>query len=108
MGAYQGGARTLDTSGELKGDLLREGREMSWIFTADSAGNRPRATFTWGAVVEDGTIYVPDINTGLWIHPLRSGDGLDRMPPDLPAGSELLEEAMSESPARSLEVLHAA
>ena len=75
MGAYQGGARTLDISGELKGDLLRQGREMSWIFTADSAGNRPRATFTWGAVVKNGTIYVPDINTGLWILRMEGKQG---------------------------------
>lgn len=67
MGAYQGGGRVVDISGELKGDLLRQGREMAWLFTADSAGNRPRATFTWGAVVKDGLIYFNDINTGLWI-----------------------------------------
>ena len=67
MGNYQGGARVLDISGELKGDLLRQGREMSWILTADSVGHRPRATFAWGAVVRDGNIFVPDINTGLWI-----------------------------------------
>lgn len=67
LGNYQGGARVLDISGELKGDLLRQGREISWIFTADSMGVRPRATFAWGAVVKHGVIYVPDINSGLWI-----------------------------------------
>jgi len=67
IGAYQGGGRVLDISGELKGDLLRQGREMAWLFTADSAGFKPRATFTWGAVVKDGLIYFNDINTGLWI-----------------------------------------
>ena len=67
MGSYQGGGRVLDISGELKGDLLRQGREMAWIFTADSLGHRPRATFTWGAVVKNGLIYFNDINTGLWI-----------------------------------------
>ena len=67
MGAYQGGGRVVDISGELKGDLLRQGREMAWLFTADSVGNKPRATFTWGAVVKDGLIYFNDINTGLWI-----------------------------------------
>ncbi len=66
LGNYQGGARALDISGELKGDLLREGREMSWILTVDSLGHR-RAPFAWGAVVRDGNIFVPDINTGLWI-----------------------------------------
>ena len=66
LGNYQGGARAVDISGELKGDLLREGREMSWILTVDSLGHR-RAPFAWGAVVRDGNIFVADINTGLWI-----------------------------------------
>jgi hypothetical protein len=67
LGNYQGGARVLDVSGELKGDLLRQGREISWILTADSTGHRPRTPFAWGAVVRDGNILVPDINSGLWI-----------------------------------------
>ncbi len=67
MGNYQGGARAVDISGELQGDLLRQGREMAWTYTSDDKGAKPRATFAWGAVVKDGTIYVPDINTGLWI-----------------------------------------
>jgi hypothetical protein len=67
LGNYQGGGRVVDISGELKGDLLRQGRELAWLFTADSAGSKPRSTFTWGAVVKDGLIYFNDINTGLWI-----------------------------------------
>jgi hypothetical protein len=67
LGNYQGGARVLDVSGELKGDLLRQGREMSWILTADSTGVQPHTPFAWGAVVRDGNIYVPDINSGLWV-----------------------------------------
>ena len=67
VGNYQGGGRVVDISGELKGDLLRQGREIAWLFTADSSGMKPRATFTWGAVVKDGLIYFNDINTGLWI-----------------------------------------
>ena len=67
LGNYQGGARVLDISGELKGDLLRQGREISWIFTADSMGVRPRSPFAWGVVVKNGVMFVPDINTGLWI-----------------------------------------
>ena len=38
LGNYQGGARAVDISGELKGDLLRQGREISWILTADARG----------------------------------------------------------------------
>ena len=67
LGNYQGGARVLDISGELKGDLLRQGREMSWILTADSTGFRPHTPFAWGAVVREGNIFVPDINSGLWV-----------------------------------------
>jgi hypothetical protein len=67
LGNYQGGARVLDVSGELKGDLLRQGREMSWILTADSTGFQPHPPFAWGAIVRDGTIFVPDINSGLWV-----------------------------------------
>lgn len=67
LGNYQGGARVVDVSGELKGDLLRQGREMSWILTADSTGVQPHTPFAWGAVVHDGNIFVPDINSGLWI-----------------------------------------
>ncbi len=67
LGNYQGGARVLDVSGELKGDLLRQGREISWILTADSTGAQAHTPFAWGAVVRDGNIFVPDINSGLWV-----------------------------------------
>lgn len=67
LGNYQGGARVLDISGELKGDLLRQGREVSWIFTADSMGAKPHVPFAWGVIVKNGIMYVPDINSGLWI-----------------------------------------
>ena len=67
LGNYQGGARVLDISGELKGDLLRQGREISWILTADSMGVKPRVPFAWGVVVKNGVMYVPDINSGLWV-----------------------------------------
>jgi hypothetical protein len=72
LGNYQGGGRVVDISGDLKGDLLRQGREIAWLFTADSTGFKPRSTFTWGAVVKNGLIYYNDINTGLWITRLES------------------------------------
>ena len=67
MGDYQGGLRVVDISGELRGDLLRQGREIAHVATADASGIRPFAPNTWGAVYRDGLIYAPDINTGLWI-----------------------------------------
>ncbi len=67
LGDYQGGLRVLDISGELRGDLLRQGREIAHVVTADGQGVRPNAPNTWGAVYRDGLIYAPDINTGLWV-----------------------------------------
>jgi plastocyanin len=67
LGDYQGGLRVVDISGELRGDLLRQGREIAHVATADAHGIRPFAPNTWGAVYRDGLIYAPDINTGLWI-----------------------------------------
>ena len=67
LGDYQGGLRVLDISGELRGDLLRQGREVTHVVTGDSAGVIPNAPNAWGAIYRDGLIYVPDINSGLWI-----------------------------------------
>ncbi len=67
LGDYQGGLRVVDISGELRGDLLRQGREIAHVATADANGIRPFAPNTWGAIYRDGLIYAPDINTGLWI-----------------------------------------
>jgi len=67
LGDYQGGLRVLDVSGELRGDLLRQGREIAHVVTGDSGGVVPNAPNAWGAIYRNGLIYVPDINSGLWI-----------------------------------------
>ncbi|HWA56426.1 MAG TPA: Ig-like domain-containing protein [Gemmatimonadales bacterium] len=67
LGDYQGGLRVLDISGELRGDLLQQGREIAHVVTGDKAGFVPNAANAWGAIYRDGYIYVPDINSGLWI-----------------------------------------
>ncbi len=67
MGNYQGGLRVLDISGELRGDLLEQGREIAHVVTGDAKGHVPNAANAWGALYRDGYIYVPDINSGLWI-----------------------------------------
>ena len=67
LGDYQGGLRVLDIAGELKGDLLRQGREIAHVHTGDAKGHVPNAANAWGAVYRDGLIYVPDMNSGLWI-----------------------------------------
>jgi len=67
LGDYQGGLRVVDISGELRGDLLRQGREISHVVTADAQGVVPNSPNAWGAFYRNGLIYVNDINTGLWI-----------------------------------------
>ncbi|MGA7755843.1 MAG: Ig-like domain-containing protein [Candidatus Sulfotelmatobacter sp.] len=75
-GYYSGGARVLDISGELRGDLYRQGREIARFWTGDSKGFRPNLPFTWGgqpcSVACDSPLlntlmYFNDIHSGLWI-----------------------------------------
>jgi hypothetical protein len=72
LGDYQGGLRVLDVSGDLRGDLLRQGREIAHVVTGDSTGAVPNAANAWGAIYRDGLVYVPDINSGLWIVKVES------------------------------------
>jgi plastocyanin len=67
MGYYNGGGRILDVSGELRGDLYRQGREIARLWTGDPAGFRTNLPFTWGAQPHNGMIYFNDVNSGLWI-----------------------------------------
>jgi hypothetical protein len=67
LGDYQGGLRVLDISGDLRGDLLRQGREIAHVVTGDTSGAVPNAANAWGAIYRNGLVYVPDINSGLWI-----------------------------------------
>jgi hypothetical protein len=67
LGDYQGGLRVVDISGELLGDLQRQGREIAHVVTGDDMGVTPNAPNAWGAIYRNGLIYVPDINSGLWI-----------------------------------------
>jgi len=67
LGDYQGGLRVLDVSGELRGDLLAQDREIAHVYTGDAKGNLPNAAMTWGAIYRDGLVYAPDVFSGLWI-----------------------------------------
>ncbi len=67
MGYYSGGGRVVDVSGELRGDLYRQGREIGRLWTGDPESYRPNLAFTWGAQPHKGLIYFNDINSGLWV-----------------------------------------
>lgn len=63
---YNGGVRVVDISGELLGDLNRQGREIAWIVPEDPDGYVANAPFTWGAQPHKGHIFYSDWNSGLW------------------------------------------
>jgi hypothetical protein len=67
LGDYQGGLRVVDVSGELRGDLLAQDREIAHVYTGDAKGNFPNAAMAWGAIYREGRIYVPDVFSGLWV-----------------------------------------
>jgi hypothetical protein len=67
MGAYNAGFRAFDVSGELRGDLRAQQREMVHVNTADMEGRVSNTAMTWGVVVRDGLAYVNDMYNGLWI-----------------------------------------
>jgi len=67
IGYYGAGLRIVDISGELRGDLYRQGREIGWFMTEDGSGNPPHVTATWGAQPYKGLIYASDGASGLWV-----------------------------------------
>ncbi len=78
MGYYDGGGRVVDVSGELRGNLYRQGREMVRLWTGSPDGYRPNLPFAWGAQPHNGLVYFNDINTGIWV--TRIVDPRDREP----------------------------
>ena len=76
LGYYSGGGRVVDVSGELRGDLYRQGREIGALWTGDAQGFRANLPFTWGAQPHNGLIYFNDIHSGLWI--VKLGEKIDK------------------------------
>ena len=67
VGYYQAGLRVLDISGELRGDLYRQGREIGAIKTSSPDAAVPNWSMTWGAQLFKGRIFTSDLHSGLWI-----------------------------------------
>lgn len=76
VGYYSGGGRVVDVSGELRGDLYRQGREIARVWTGDPNGFQPNLPLTWGAQPHNGLIYFNDINSGIWI--MKLGEKIDK------------------------------
>ena len=63
---FNGGLRVVDVSGELVGDLYRQGREVAKFYSDDPQGFIPNAPFVWGPQPHKGVIFFSDFNSGLW------------------------------------------
>jgi hypothetical protein len=67
IGYYEGGLRAVDVSGELRGDLRAQGREIGAVWTGAPDGFRPNLPMAWGAQPHKGYLFGSDINSGLWV-----------------------------------------
>ena len=67
VGYYQGGLRMVDISGELRGDLYAQGREIAALRTTDENTTVPNWPMAWGAQVYKGHIFAWDFNSGIWV-----------------------------------------
>ena len=68
---YNGGLRVVDISGELMGDLYKQGREIAMFVPHDPDGFIANSPFVWGPQPYKGHIFFTDWNTGLWAVKLR-------------------------------------
>ena len=77
VGYYDAGLRVVDVSGDLLGDLYRQGREIARFFPEDNEGFLANAAFTWGPQPHKGTIFLADFNSGLWAVRLKPAEDAD-------------------------------
>ena len=66
VGYYNGGLRVVDVSGDLRGDLYQQGREIAFFEPADPEGFKKNAPFVWGPQPFKDHIFFTDFNSGLW------------------------------------------
>jgi len=72
VGNFEAGIRAVDVSGELRGDLYAQGREIGSIWSASSKAFRPNVPMTWGVQPHKGYIFATDINSGVWVGKLTA------------------------------------
>lgn len=71
---YQAGLRVVDVSGELRGDLYRQGREIAWFPTGTPDGHVANSPMAWGPQLFKGHVFVSDLNSGLWVLRVEPAD----------------------------------
>ena len=63
---YNGGLRIVDISGELLGDLYRQGREIAFYQTGHPEGHIKNSPNVWGTIPYKGYIFFSDMYSGLY------------------------------------------
>jgi len=71
---YNAGLRVVDLSGDLKGNLYEQGREIAHFKSFDPEGRVPNAPMAWGPQPYKGHIFFADWNSGLWAVELTSNE----------------------------------
>ena len=74
---YNGGLRVVDISGELRGDLYRQGREIASFRPYDPETVKPNSPFVWGPQPYKGNIFFADNTSGLWAVRLVDAEPVD-------------------------------
>ena len=70
---YNAGLRVVDLSGDLRGDLYAQGREIAHFLPFDPEGRVANAPMAWGPQPYKGLIFFSDWNSGLWVARLTQG-----------------------------------
>ena len=63
---YNGGLRIVDISGDLLGDLYRQGREIAFFQMGHPEGHIPNSPNVWGTIPYKGYIFFTDMYSGLY------------------------------------------
>jgi hypothetical protein len=67
---YNAGVRAIDVSGNLRGDLQKQGRELAYYLTGEpdpSRAAKPNVPMNWGPQLYKGNVFSTDMNSGLWV-----------------------------------------
>ena len=56
----------VDISGDLMGDLYRQGREIAVYRAWDADGFVANSPMTWGPQPHKGNLFFSEFNSGLW------------------------------------------
>ncbi|MGI9627476.1 MAG: Ig-like domain-containing protein [Longimicrobiales bacterium] len=73
---YNAGLRVIDISGELKGNLYQQGREIATYKAFDPDGVVANAPFTWGPQIHKGNLFFAEYFSGMWAVKLQPRQNL--------------------------------